>query len=146
MPRWEKREKPVKTVHKKLGEIKVEIEIPQTDGATPEERIQDFIKLVGSAAIAADIIDNAVLDSGASNSVRSAGRAMKEDITLEDAIAALQKIAHDYTPQAGRSGVSVKAKAEKFDLVRDMVAKAKAGELSNDDFEAQLLALVEMSK
>lgn len=140
-----KREKAVKTVHKKLGEIKVAIEIPQINEENPEEGLQEFIKLVGGAKTAVEIINNAVLDAGASNSVRSAGRAMAEDITLEDAIAKLQELARKYVPQAGRSGVSVKAKAEKFDALKEMVAKAQAGTLSQADFEAQLMKLVEAS-
>lgn len=126
-------EKVVKTKHEKLGDIEVNVEVPQC------ESIEEFVTFCGGEANALAYANSAI-ETAAKNGVRTGGRAAAADITKEALVEKLQKLAKDYSPSTAGRGASVKAKAAKFDAVEELVKSGK--EFTREE----LLALLDASR
>lgn len=136
--KWPKK---VNAKHEVHGKISLEVEVPQIEANSYDEFCKDFATYVGGEDKAQAIVNN-WLGNGAVGSVRSAGPALSKDISLDEAIKKLLDTARDYVPQTGRTGTGVTAKANKFDMMRELTLKAKNGEISTEEYESQLLQIM----
>lgn len=114
-----KSDKPVTTKHAKLGEIKVEVEVPQI------ESLDEFVQFAGGADNALAFINGAI-ETNAKNGGRAALRALPENANLDESTAKIQNIVKEYAPAAGGDRQPGKAKkAAAFDNVKELVESGK---------------------
>ena len=129
-----KAEKPVSTNHKTLGEIKVDVEVPQM------ESIEEFTQFAGGNDSALAFINNAI-ETNAKNGGRAALRNAPETAVLDQLVPKVQQIVREYAPQSGGDRSPSKAKkAQAFDSIATLVSSGK--EFSREE----LLALLEQAK
>lgn len=131
--RFVKAEKAITTTHPKLGELSIEVEVPQLDS------IDELGQFAGSSDAALQFVNNAI-ETAAKNGARAILRNAPEDANVEELTAKAQSTSKDYAPSQASRGESVKAKAQKLDSVRDLVTSGK--EFTREE----LMALLEGAK
>lgn len=131
--RFVKAEKPVTTTHAKLGELSVEVEVPQL------ESLEELAQFAGSADAALVFVNNAI-ETAAKNGARAMLRNAPEDANREELTSKVQTTSKEYAPSQASRGESQKAKAIKLDSVRDLVTSGK--EFTREE----LMALLEGAK
>jgi hypothetical protein len=131
--RFVKAEKPVTTTHAKLGELSVEVEVPQL------ESLEELAQFAGSADAALVFVNNAI-ETAAKNGARAMLRNAPEDANREELTGKVQTTSKEYAPSQASRGESQKAKAQKLDSVRDLVTSGK--EFTREE----LMALLEGAK
>jgi hypothetical protein len=99
-----KAEKPVTTTHAKLGDLSVDVEVPQV------ESLEEFSQFAGGNDNAVAFINNAI-ETAAKNGGRAMLRNAAEDADKTELFAKVQSTTRDYTPGTAQRGVSQKAKA-----------------------------------
>lgn len=110
-----KADKPISTKHEKLGEISVEVEVPQV------ENYDEFVQLAGSADNALAWLNNN-LETAAKNGGRAALRNLADDANLEEAVPRIQALVKEYKPQQGTSQTTiVRKKAATLDSIAALV-------------------------
>lgn len=127
-------EKPVTTKHTKLGEISVNVEVPQV------ESLEEFVTFCGGADSALEFV-NSQIETNAKNGGRAALRNLPENANLDEAKTKIIGIVKEYAPQAGGDRApSAKKKAATLDQVAALVN-------SGQEFtREQLLALLAQAK
>jgi hypothetical protein len=125
-----KSDKPVSTTHAKLGDISVDVEVPQAESST------EAIAFCGGEDGFLAFF-NSCIETNAKNGGRAALRNLPEDANLDEARVKIQGIVKDYAPQAGGDRQpSVKKKAAAFDAVK---AKIESGaEFTREELLAML--------
>lgn len=127
-----KANKPVTTNRKKLGEISLEVEVPQV------ESIEEFVSLCGGTDGALEFVNNAI-ETAAKNGGRAALRNAADDANIDELKTRVLGIVKDYTPQTGGDRAPSKAKkAQAFDSVKALVESGK--EFTRDELLAMLAA------
>lgn len=129
--RFVKSEKPVATKHAKLGDISVEVEVPQYDS------LEEFAQACGSADAALEYVNSSV-ETSAKNGGRAALRNLPETANLDEAKTKIQSIVRDYAPQAGDRQPGKAKKAAAFDSVKELVESGK--EFTREELLALLAA------
>lgn len=110
-----KSEKPVTTKHPKLGEISIDVEVPQV------ESIEEFVTFAGGTDGALEFI-NSQIETNAKNGGRAALRNLPENANMDEARPKVQQIVKEYAPQAGGDRAPSKAKkAAAFDNIAQLV-------------------------
>ena len=128
-----KSEKPVTTKHAKLGEISIDVEVPQV------ESMDEFVTFCGGADSALEFV-NSQIETNAKNGGRAALRNLPENANLDEARPKIQGVVKEYQPQAGGKGPTVKARAQAFDSVKALV------ESGQEFTKEQLLELLAAAK
>jgi hypothetical protein len=128
-----KAEKPVTTTHAKLGDLSVDVEVPQV------ESLEEFSQFAGGNDNAVAFINNAI-ETAAKNGGRAMLRNAAEDADKTELFAKVQSTTRDYTPGTAQRGVSQKAKAASYDAVKELVESGK------EFTKEELLALLAASK
>src|SRR5215203_1324321 len=129
-----KADKPVTTKHAKLGEISVDVEVPEL------ESIDEFVQFAGGNDGALEFINNAVA-TAAKNGGRAALHNADENANVDALKADIASIVKDYTPRSGgeRSPIKTK-KLAAFDNIKALVESG--AELTRE----QLLEMLALSK
>lgn len=110
-----KSEKPIKTTHAKLGELSVDVEVPQMDS------VEEFIQFCGGNDGALEFV-NSQIETNAKNGGRAALRNLPENANMDEARPKIQGIVKDYTPQSsGDRQPSTKKKAAVLDDIASLV-------------------------
>lgn len=109
-----KSEKPVTTNHLKLGEIKIEVEVPQL------ENLEEAKTFCGGEDGLLEFL-NSQIETNAKNGGRAALRGLPENANLDEARPKIQSIVKGYAPQTGPRGESQKSRAQKFDSIKALV-------------------------
>lgn len=132
--KWIKTEKPVATKHPKLGDLSVEVEVPQV------ESVADFITFCGGEDGAVAFV-NSNIETNAKNGGRAALRNAPEDSNVEELKKKVFDIVRDYAPRDGGDRQPGKAKkAAAFDSIKALVESGK--EFTREE----LLAMMESAK
>jgi len=132
--RFVKADKPVTTNHKTLGEIKVEVEVPQA------ESLEEAVQFCGGEENFLAYF-NSSIETSAKNVGRAALRNAPPDANMDELTTKVIDLVRNYSPEASASREPSKAKkAEKFDAIAELV---KSGQ---EFTKEQLLALLEGAK
>ena len=128
-----KAEKPVTTTHAKLGDLSVDVEVPQV------ESLEEFSQFAGGNDNAVAFINNAI-ETAAKNGGRAMLRNAAADADKDALFDKVKSTTRDYTPGTAQRGVSQKAKAASYDAVKELVESGK------EFTKEELLALLAASK
>lgn len=129
-----KSDKPITTKHAKLGDLSIDVEVPQM------ESVEELIQFCGGNDGLLEFC-NSQIETNAKNGGRAALRNLPENANMDEARPKIMGIVKDYTPQSsGDKAPSAKKKAAAFDDIATLVN-------SGQEFtKEQLLELLSKAK
>jgi len=129
-----KSDKPITTKHPKLGEISIDVEVPQC------ETVEELIAFCGGNDGLLEF-GNSQIETNAKNGGRAALRNLPENANMDEARPKVIQIVKEYAPAAGGDRAPSKAKkAQAFDSVKALV------ESGQEFTKEQLLELLAQAK
>jgi hypothetical protein len=127
-----KAEKPVTTKHADLGEISVEVEVPQV------ESLDEAVQFCGGEQGLLDYL-NSNIETAAKNGGRAALRNAPKDANVDELKNKVIDLVRKYSPEtSAERGPSKAKKAEAFDKVAELVNSGK--EFTREELLAMLAA------
>lgn len=110
-----KSDKPVTTKHAKLGDISVDVEVPQV------ESVDEAVQYCGGNDGFLEFM-NSCIETNAKNGGRAALRNLPENANMDEARPKVQQIVKEYAPATGGDRAPSKAKkAAAFDNIASLV-------------------------
>ncbi|MBA2706062.1 MAG: hypothetical protein H0U60_19665 [Blastocatellia bacterium] len=100
-----KTENPITTKHPQLGELSVDVEVPQV------ESVEEFVQFAGSADSALLFINNAI-ETAAKNGGRATLRNAPADANVDELTEKVRSVSKDYAPGTTQRTMSAKRRID----------------------------------